>query len=44
MIELPRRRCGTWFGVGVVFGVVLAELLPWGAWHLMDWVQAIDFR
>ena len=44
MTRLPRMSRRVWFGVGFVVGVVTAELLPWGAAHLIDLVQAIDFR
>ncbi len=43
MTRALRLSRGVWFGAGVVVGLVLAELLPWGAAGLIDLVQAIDF-
>ncbi len=44
MTRLPRMGRSMWFGVGVVAGMLLAELLPWGAAHLIDLIQAVDFK
>ncbi len=44
MTRLPRMGRSVWFGAGVIVGVALTQLLPWGAAYLIDLVQAVDFR
>lgn len=32
-----------WFGNGMIVGLALAEVLPWGLSFVFDLIQALDF-
>lgn len=43
MRQPPIAGRGAWFRAGVIVGLALAEVLPWGIAFLIDLIQAVDF-